>query len=375
MAQKKWLNFADYQRALEQVLVDLPPVIIVEGEEEHLRHRAIEMIQHKLRSKYPEIAEVQFFGPEVVGEGRFDFAELLVELGSASLFASEKIITFRRAQRSLFIAGSAAGNSRITPQDSLLEYIKKPSLHNYFIIEVEKINRQRVLGKVLAKEAIIPCPVLGRQGDIITWMKSEARQRQKELSAEAALVLYRAHGSELGIIAAEIEKLVNYVGKEHSIGVEDVQKFLSGSVEFSIFELIDAVERRDLSKALYYVRLLCEQGSKDQSGKRQDGLSSAHQALALIAATLENLIQIRALIAEQLVEAEIIKELGLYPKRAEKLIRSASAFTLSELAQALNILTLEMKSAHDTGADPKLSLERVVLAICCSQKPVSLPKL
>ncbi len=365
MAQKKWYSFSDYKTSLEQVLQDVPPVVIVEGEEEYLRQVAIERIHKKVLSIYPEAADVQFHGPVVQGEGKFAFGDLIAELASASLFSSEKIILFRRAQRSLFVAGTVEVSSKkISPVQSLAEYIKNPTTSNFFVIEVEKINKQRIIGKAMSAAVTIPCPVLIRQSDVIQWMKSEARIVNKELNSEAASILHRAYGSDLGVLASEIGKLTLYIGAEHVITPADVEQFLSGTVEFSIFELTNALERRDLARALKYARLICEQGSRDQSGKKQDGLSSAHQFMALISSLLENLIHTRAMIAEQLSSNEIIQELGVHPKRAEGIIRTANNFTLEELQYALKTMAMEMKSTHDTGADPKLSLERVVIAIC-----------
>ncbi len=369
MAQKKWYTFNDHQRALAGVLENVPPVVVIEGEEDYLRQCAVESIRKSLFRLYPEAAVVEFYGPSVQGEGRFDFAELLTELTSASLFASEKIVIFKNAQRSLFGTGmaEATGKKGRSPIELLAEYIASPETKNYLIIDTERINRQRVIGKALTKQTVIPCPVLSRQGDVMSWIRGEARNHKKDLEGSAADMLYRAHGADLGILASEIEKLAIYVGDQQRITVADVQMFLSGTVEFSIFELTNALERRDLPESLRYVRLVCEQGSRDQSGKRQDGFSAAHQSLALISAMLENLLYARALLSRQFSAAEITSELGLYPNRAASIIAAAERFTLQDLEYALNIMVREMKSSHDTGADPKFSLERIAVAICQKQ--------
>ena len=365
MAQKKWLNYNDFQKTLKKTLQELPPVIIVEGEEEYLRQIALTKIQQAILAHYPQAADILFHGPTVQGEGRFNFTDLLTELNSASLFTSEKIITFRSAQRTLFTAGTDTTSSKkIPPVQSLAAYIKDPAPDNFLLIEVEKINKQRIIGKAMAQSAVIPCPILNRQNDVTAWMTAEARQQHKELDIEAAGILYRAYGSDLGILASEIDKLVIYIGSETHITPEDAKQFLSGTTEFNIFELTNALERRDLANALKFVRLICEQGSKDQKGKRQDGLTSAHQALALTSSLLENLLTARALFAEQFPINDIVRELGVHPRRAETIVKSAQKFTLEELRYALNTMALEMKSTHDTGADPKLSLEKIAIAIC-----------
>lgn len=364
---KNWYNFRDYQTALQEAIHHTPAVVVIEGEEEYLRHEAIETLQKELLRKKPDIAQVQFFGPSVQGESNVDFSSLLIELTSSSLFASEKIITFKAAQRTLFgNTGSSetAGSSKISPIQSLTNYINEPRESNYLLLEVEKINKQRIIGKALTKAFIIPCPVLSRENDVIQWMKSIAGKNGKNLETTAAITLYKAHGSDLGILASELEKLSLYTGSNQIIDNQAVEVFLCGSLEFSIFELINALEKRDLGTALHFCRLISRQGSKDKNGKKQDGDSSAHQAIALVSSLMENITQARALLAEQLNPAEITAELGMHPRRAENMLAAAGKFTLGELSHILSTIAQAIKSTHDTGGDPKLALERIVVTIC-----------
>ena len=371
---KKWYNYKDYKSALKQAVNEEPPVIVIAGEEDYLRHEALEILHREFVKKHPGIAEVQFFGPAVQGEGSFDFSSLLIELTSSSLFASEKIISFKTAQRVLFgntVNKDLTASRKISPVQSLANYIKEPEQSNFLLIEVEKINKQRIIGKAMTKCFIIPCPVLNRENDVINWMKTVARKFSKSLVTEAAIILYKAHGADLGVLASEIEKLSLYVGQEQLIDSHAARVFLSGSLEFSIFELTNALEKRNLSQALHFCRLICKQGSKDKKGKRQDGDSSAHQAIALVSSLIENIISARALIAEQMPASAIIAELGMHPKRAENMLAAARNFTLAELSFILDIITESIRSTHDTGGDPKLALERIVVAVCRKKQIVS----
>lgn len=364
---KKWYNFSDYQQGLQSAVNNTENVIIIEGEEEYLRLQAVEAVQQELVRRIPDIAQVQFFGPTVQGEGVFDFSSLLIELTSSSLFASQKIITFKSAQRTLFgnTGNKESGNTKkIPPLQPLAEYIKAPRTENFLIIEVEKINRQRIIGKALAKCQIIPCPVLNREHDIINWMKATVKKLNKTLATDAAITLNRAHGNDLGILASELEKLSLYIGDEHIIDNSAAQVFLSGSLEFSIFELTSALEKRNLGQALQLCRLIAEQGSKDRNGKRQDGDSSAHQAIALVSSLIENITQARALLAQQLPVSAIISEMGMHPKRAENMLAAAKKFSMKELSAILEEIVQAIKSTHDTGGDPKLALERIAVAVC-----------
>ncbi len=361
----KWLNFADHERALREAVQGLPPVIVFEGEEDHLRVAGIETVRAALAAKYPGIAESAFHGPASQSESAFDLAQLLQELNTSSLFASEKIVVFRRAQRMLFQgAGGETASKKGGPLEGLTEYLKNPAAGTWLLLEIEKNNKTRNVGKAIDACCVVPCPLLNRQGDVVAWLTAQARKNGHELDRNAADILFTAHGGNLGTLSGELEKLAIYAGQEKRITPENVRTFLSGTVEFSAFELTNAIERKDLKNALRYARLITGQGSRDQSGKRMDGEASAHQALAMIAGRLENILRARAVIVARGGPSEVAATLGIGPYQAEGLYAAANLFRLAELQNGLRVLADVMHSAHDTGADAQYSLERAVIAAC-----------
>ncbi len=360
------LTYKDYERSLGQILSDLPPVIVIEGGEDYLRSAALAAVMAKLKEVNPGISEVMFYGPASQGEAAFNLNDLMQELNSSSLFSSSKIVVFRRAQRMLFLgAGGEASSKKGGPLEALADYITNPAEGNFLIIEVDKVNKGRKIGKDMAKAPTVFCPVLSKRGDVAVWLRAEAQKHGKKLDPDAPDMLFTAHGGNLGALAGEIEKISLYGGASKTITLEDVQTFMTGSVEFSVFELTNAIEERDLGKALHCARLITGQGSRDQkSGKRQDGDSSAHQALAMISSRLEILLRARAIISAGGRIPELCSELGVGNWQAESLFAAAKRFTLLDLKNAINSLTTEMHSSHDTGADVQLSLERLVAGIC-----------
>lgn len=364
----KWLNFADHEKALREALSSLPGVIVFEGEEDYLRVSAIEAVRNALTARYPDIAESVFHGSASPNESAFDLNQLLQELNTSSLFASEKIVIFRRAQRMLFQgAGGEAAAKKGGPLEALTEYLRNPAAGTWLLLEIEKNNKARSIGKGIATCTTVPCPLLNRQGDVVAWLRARVKSLGQELDRDAADVLFIAHGGNLGTLGGELEKLAIYAGAGKHITLENVRTFLSGTVEFSAFELTNAVERKDLPSALRYARLITGQGSRDQGGKQMDGEASAHQALAMLASKLENILRARAVLVARGGVSEIASTLGIGPYQAEGLFAAANRFRLAELQHALRVLANMMHAAHDTGADVQYSLELAVLAACGQQ--------
>ncbi len=359
-------SYDDYREALARTAKALPQVIAVEGPEEHLRARAVETLLGALRHERPALDEAFFHGGGA-GEGA-NLSAVLDELNGASLFASEKVVVLRRADALLF--GRAEGEtgsgtrSRQTPQQRLEAWIAAPPAGTWLLIELEKTNRQYRLGKALAAGASVPCPELKRSQEIERWLRHAADAHGKTVGQGVADALHLAHGNRLGVLDAELQKLITYVGERPAIERDDVEAFLAGSVEFSIFGLTNAVERRDRAEALTFAALINGQGTRDTAGKRRDADSSSHMALHILATTMENILRARAVLAERLDEREAAQRLGVSPWRARQLLQAARVHDLASLRGALNALCRLLHATHDTGGDPRLALERAVLACC-----------
>lgn len=361
-------SFQDHEQALSDACRTLSPVTVCAGESEFLRTDAISQILAALARKHPGIEELTLHGipPAGGGESGASLSDVLGELGAGSLFASSRVIVLRRGDRTLYPQGEGTAAAEI--QKKFTEYMKQPSADTWLVIECESLNRQRVVGKALAADAVhVPCPSLTRQADVSHWLRGEAKRQGKNLESGVSDILFTAHGGNLGTLAAEIGKLALYVGSATTIAVRDAEQFLTGSVEFDVFGLTNAIEKRDLSESLLFARRIGSLGTRDKGGKRSDGEASTHQALSMLSRTMEQIFLARVVADRGGDENDAAGEVGASPWRAKRLLEAASLFSMPELRHILTDLAQLMHSTHDTGGDPHLSLERAVLA-CCQRK-------
>lgn len=359
-------GIGEYQKALSRAVKQPAPVIVLEGPEPFLRREAEDRLAKALKKKTPGIEVIILRGDPQAGKG-VGISDLLAELATDSLFATDRLVVLRGADATLFGRGAASGSSstgRNDPESRLLEYLSDPSERTTLVVDLEKLPRNRRVGKALAKASVIPCPSVTRRGDVTQWLSRIAHERSKDLAPGASDVLCGAHGHDLGVLHGEIDKLATYVGDKHTIEESDVRAFLSGSVEFDVFGLTNAVEARDLESALLFARRIGGQGLRDAAGKRSDGTASSHRAISMLSNTVEGILQARVLAGARVDAASAASSLGVSPWRAEHLLRAAQRYSMAELRTILGALCESMRRAHDTGGDVRLELERCALACC-----------
>jgi DNA polymerase III delta subunit len=82
----------------------------------------------------------------------------------------------------------------------------------------------------------------------------------KRLTPEAHQLIVRRAGTDMGMLASELEKLCLYVGERQTVGEDDVRAVFRDMAESWIFDFTGALASRQLARALPLVRGLTEQG-------------------------------------------------------------------------------------------------------------------
>ncbi|MCL2001522.1 MAG: hypothetical protein FWG74_08820, partial [Planctomycetes bacterium] len=279
----------------------------------------------------------------------------------------EKLVLVRQAERLLFPrasqdeeepADAAAPGSR---ERVFLESVERKSASIWLVLESSQLLRNRILGKRLAASAfLIPCPV-PTHFEIPGWLDERAAGLGKRLDTMAKELLVRAHGPDPGTLAGEIEKLALYANGNDDIDVGMVREFLTGSVEFAVFSLTNAIESRDREQAVFFARRIALQGMRDQRGRREDGERSAHRALAMLAGTVQGMLRAKVALARRLSAGDFAAEEALSHWRAGKLLEAAGRFSMPELRRMTGMAADQLRRVHDTGGDPLVALETMAV--------------
>lgn len=358
-------SFRDFQAAMEAVARDLPFLAVAFGECDFLRGEAANRFRNAWLEKNPGGDIVTIRG---LGEGRpVSLADVTGELAGASLFAKEKLIIVRQAERLLF-PGLGKKDESAEPREGggsrekgFVHCLDKPPRGIWLFLETSQLPKNRTLGKRLAAEAaVVPCPS-PTQRDIPVWLSGRARDLGIRMDDAAMDLLMRAHGPEMGVLAGELDKLALFAGEGGTVDAAAVGEFLTGRIEFDIFGFTNAVEARDADRAVFFARRIALQGTRDQRGKKEDGEKSAHRVLSMLAGTVQSLLRANVARARRLDSAEFAAAEKLSPWRADKLYAAAAKFQLRELRTMARMAADQLRRVHDTGGDPLLALETMAV--------------
>jgi DNA polymerase-3 subunit delta len=186
-----------------------------------------------------------------------------------------------------------------------------------------------------------------RPAELGRWIERRAKHHNGRLDAAAIRQLSQLAPDDLGLLDAELLKLITYADGR-PVTLDDVT-LLSASPEVTIFALLDAVGQSQRGPALTHLRQLFQRGERSEA------------IIPQIAGSLRRLIQARELLDQGLRGPALASKLAVHPFVAEKTERQARHYRVEQLEAALRLL-LRTDQAIKTGeAEPELALE---LFIC-----------
>ncbi len=145
--------------------------------------------------------------------------------------------------------------------DALTEVVKANIPSAVLLVTATTVDRRRKFYKAVTKHGLaVECrPMWDRE--LRGWVVGEARRLGKALDPDAAHLLMDMVGNDLGKMHNELVKLVNYVGEQPSIGLEDAEKTVADLKLSTVYDLTEALGTGQLAPALLALNKLAESGA------------------------------------------------------------------------------------------------------------------
>jgi DNA polymerase III subunit delta len=201
------------------------------------------------------------------------------------------------------------------------------------------------------------------ESDAMRWLVGEAEKRGSALEVDAARELADALGTDLMLMASELEKLVLFAGERRRITLGDVETMVLGAKQRSLYELTDAISAKDRPRALALL-----QGLLNAS---DGGEESAIGHLYMLARTFRQMLVIleKNVRDSSAIWQALWQGFRMPPFAAEDLIRQARRYkSRRDLTRALRLIARADLELRSSPPDKRLVLERLVLALA-SEEP------
>ncbi|MFS0861626.1 DNA polymerase III subunit delta [Fredinandcohnia sp. 179-A 10B2 NHS] len=234
---------------------------------------------------------------------------------------------------------------------SLEQYIKEPVPFTIlvFLASYEKLDeRKKIVKQLKANAEVFTVNTLNDQ-DLHKWISERAQQYEVTISSTATQELLQVAGTNLMIIAQELEKMCLYVGANGSITEETVRLLVPRSLEQNIFSLIDKVVNRKLNEALRIFYDLLQNNEEPL------------KILSLLATQFRLIYQVKVLSKQGYGQQQIAGNIKVHPFRVKLASGQANLFSEEELLGIINQLAeadYEMKSGKK---DKQLILELFIM--------------
>ncbi|MFL9485640.1 DNA polymerase III subunit delta [Chitinophagaceae bacterium LWZ2-11] len=214
------------------------PVYWLEGEEPYFIDQVINYAEHNILNESESGFNLTvFYGRDA------NWTEVVNACRRYPMFADKQVVLLKEAQHMKDI-------------DKLEGYVENPLVSTIFVVSYKekKVDGRSKLAKILAKSGEVLTTKKIYDNKLPEWANQAVQQMGLTINQKALLLLVDHIGNDLSRIHNEIEKLAVNLSGRTGITEDDIEKYIGVSKEFNVFELQDALGKKDLAKAIRIIQ-------------------------------------------------------------------------------------------------------------------------
>lgn len=355
------------QAVAEAKARSLRPVYLVAGSEAHFTDEVVKAVRAAaLEGAVPGL-----------NEDVFDAAEHRVDqvLGAARtlpMMAPRRLVIVRQVERwepkSAHSSAEGGEKTKASAQkksagddafERLLEYAEAPSPTTTLLLVAGALDkRRRFVQAAMRAGYLVNAEPLGR-AELPAFIERLASERGNQLAVGIADMVAELSGPELGAVVDAVERLCLYAGRGETVTEDMVAECVVRLRGASVWELTNAVARRDVAAALSALADVFEP-------------SESVRLVALLAWSTRQLLRFEAALRQGASPPEAAQRAGAPPFRARELAQQVRAVPRAALESW--ILTLSDMDRALKGASrlpSRAILERGILELCGNPTGIS----
>ncbi|MFH1478675.1 MAG: DNA polymerase III subunit delta [Candidatus Omnitrophota bacterium] len=308
------------------------------GEEDFLKEEAINNLASKFLDKGTKDLNCMVFRAKEKG---FDAKEMFNFLNTQPFLSKNRLAVLKDAD---YLDAPT--------KEEVISYLKSPRESSVFVIESISVSIKGPFLLELSKLTNLFYYRRLNDAELEAWVAKKARFYNKKIGPGAVSIIKDSLPNDMRILSSNVDKLVLYAGTRQSITREDVIKVIGRSPSSTVFDLIDAVRKKEADKALDIF-------SSFKKDKKKE-----IEFIGLLAWNIRMFLRIQELFKLR-TKSEICKDLDLNPRAFDVMTSQASRFKSSELLNLLKeVLAADLKIK--TGNRSTSSIEELLVKACSS---------
>ncbi|MGE3681345.1 MAG: DNA polymerase III subunit delta [Bdellovibrionales bacterium] len=325
-------------RKLQQRLEKSAPasIYLLMGDESFLVQEAIQL----LKSKSVDPATIDFncdvfYAPETPSSQVKDTAEML------PMMSARRLVVYRDVD-----------HLKDKDWENLFPLLENPVDSTTLVLTCDALDKRKRAYKKMSEVGIIVELKRPFDSQIAEWIDYLAFRQGLKVSREAVQLLKQFVGTSLTELNNEITKLKDYLGERSKVEAKDVLQVVSQTRVDRVFDLTDAIGRRDRASALHSLANLLEHGQNEVG------------VLAMISRHFRILSRIKDGQREGLTGGRLSTKAGVPPFLLAQYMEQTRMWDESKIQQTFAVLQDTDRALKSSLVPPYVWLENFVLKTC-----------
>lgn len=234
----------------EKIIADLKhakfkPIYWLEGEEPYFIDKIIHYAEHHILTESEASFNLTiFYGKDA------DWVDVLNACKRYPMFAEKQVVIIKEAQH-------------FKDFDKFESYFENPLNSTILVVgyKDKKIDTRTKFGKLIKSKSEYFTTKKLYENQLPDWIKNMVQYQGLSITPMALNLLADHVGNDLSRLETEVEKLAINLGARKNITEDDIENYIGVSKEFNVFELQDALAKKDVAKALRIIQYF-EKNSK-----------------------------------------------------------------------------------------------------------------
>jgi len=217
---------------------EFKPIYWLEGDEDYFIDEVMEYAEKKILSESEaEFNQTVFYGKDA------NWADIVNACRRYPMFAERQVVLLKEAQQ-------------MKEVDKLEGYVENPLPSTILVVSYKgkTLDGRQKFSKLIKKKGEVFQSKKLYENQLPAWINGYLQANGFTIKPKALALLVDHIGNDLSRIVNEVEKLSLNLGKEKIITEDDIEKFIGISKEYNIFELQNALSRKDQAKAIRIIQ-------------------------------------------------------------------------------------------------------------------------
>ncbi len=241
-------------KEVQDILLDLKrkilkPIYFLQGEEPYY----IDYISNYIEQNIVDESLREFDQSILYGKDT-DMGTIIGAAKRFPMMSDYQVVIIKEAQNLKDFAGKGSSDedkSDAKQKSFLVAYIEQPQPSTVLVFchKYKSIDKRSAIYKALQKKAVVLESKKLYDNQLPQWITTYLDAKKYKINPRATQLIADSLGNDLSKIANELDKLMINVPESQEINLEHVQQNIGISKDYNVFELHDAIGKRDVLKA------------------------------------------------------------------------------------------------------------------------------